>query len=501
MSPPPPSRRPRSAANVGPSAAASTFGAVRHLARLGLRGWLLIGLLVGAAFLVDRFVGGSTPDPPTPAPGGAVVADVDRNGRDDRPGGGGSLPPDFGPPPADRPADPPPRTVPPRTEPAPPAETRPARTYSVVTVRFRGRGGEAVAQFDPGTVFARTDGKGLALAERLRGGETLKTTCGEPATVAAAKSERVADLADPPRCPPAPVEPLLERVTVLNFGNPVPAAAPGGELDLTDTLVRIAKGENFPHRNDGGVFGNREGRLPRRARGVLPGVRPPDRERPRPRPAAAGDRGRRGRLVHPGPLRQFSRGGAAVSENAAEPRDDPDTIVIEVPPGDGTKAGFLKGFCLAFGMDPSDGRNWDALDDSLGSALGGGGPPERLVHREVPRLPAGELVKYRALLDDLRAEFPGMLSVTWPGSAPPYGDGETTTPGVAVAHYHLNRGGVTRGGGQSPAGARRGGRVAAVGGAADRRAVRGVGAARRRTRRRRGRRGPAGRGRAGLRRP
>ena len=267
MSPPPPPRRPRPASNAGPSAAASTFGAVRHLARLGVKGWILIGLLVGAAFLVDRFVGGSTPDPPTPAPGGAVVAGNDRGERAAPPAGDGSLPPDFGPPPADRPADPPRASVPPKAEPAPPAETRPARTYAVVTVRFRTRGGEAVAQFDPGTVFARTDGKGLALAERLRGGETLRTACGDAATVASAKSERVAALADPPRCPPAPVEPFLERVTVKNFGNPVPAAAPGGELDLTDTLVRIAEGKSFPHRNDGGVFGNREGRLPRKPRG------------------------------------------------------------------------------------------------------------------------------------------------------------------------------------------------------------------------------------------
>ena len=63
------------------------------------------------------------------------------------------------------------------------------------------------------------------------------------------------------------VEPYLEEVTVENFGRAVPAAAPGGELDLTDTLVRIARGESFPHRNDGSTFGNRERRLPNQPRG------------------------------------------------------------------------------------------------------------------------------------------------------------------------------------------------------------------------------------------
>ena len=40
-----------------------------------------------------------------------------------------------------------------------------------------------------------------------------------------------------------------------------------GDVDLAPALARIAAGEPDPHRNDGGIFGNREGRLPARARG------------------------------------------------------------------------------------------------------------------------------------------------------------------------------------------------------------------------------------------
>lgn len=37
---------------------------------------------------------------------------------------------------------------------------------------------------------------------------------------------------------------------------------PKGQEDITATLRRIERGEKFPHRNDGGVFRNREKRLP-----------------------------------------------------------------------------------------------------------------------------------------------------------------------------------------------------------------------------------------------
>jgi ribonuclease T1 len=40
-----------------------------------------------------------------------------------------------------------------------------------------------------------------------------------------------------------------------------------GDVDLAPALARIERGEKDPHRNDGGVFGNREGRLPARERG------------------------------------------------------------------------------------------------------------------------------------------------------------------------------------------------------------------------------------------
>lgn len=40
-----------------------------------------------------------------------------------------------------------------------------------------------------------------------------------------------------------------------------------GDVDLAPALARIAAGERDPHRNDGGVFQNREGLLPARASG------------------------------------------------------------------------------------------------------------------------------------------------------------------------------------------------------------------------------------------
>jgi ribonuclease T1 len=40
-----------------------------------------------------------------------------------------------------------------------------------------------------------------------------------------------------------------------------------GDVDLGPELVRIERGERDPHRNDGAVFQNREGRLPKQERG------------------------------------------------------------------------------------------------------------------------------------------------------------------------------------------------------------------------------------------
>jgi ribonuclease T1 len=39
-----------------------------------------------------------------------------------------------------------------------------------------------------------------------------------------------------------------------------------GPIDLRPTIRRILAGERDPHRNDGGMFGNREGRLPKQSR-------------------------------------------------------------------------------------------------------------------------------------------------------------------------------------------------------------------------------------------
>jgi filamentous hemagglutinin len=40
-----------------------------------------------------------------------------------------------------------------------------------------------------------------------------------------------------------------------------------GDVDLRPELARIERGERDPHRNDGAVFQNREGRLPQQQRG------------------------------------------------------------------------------------------------------------------------------------------------------------------------------------------------------------------------------------------
>lgn len=40
-----------------------------------------------------------------------------------------------------------------------------------------------------------------------------------------------------------------------------------GDVDLAPELARIRAGTRDPHRNDGGIFGNREGRLPAQDRG------------------------------------------------------------------------------------------------------------------------------------------------------------------------------------------------------------------------------------------
>ena len=238
-----------------PSAASpATLDAIRHLARLGVRGWVLIALLLGAVYLADRYLLDSPAAPAPSGDGGSLFADADAPVPPPRDRSGD----DFGPDPQTPPRD--------RTPGARPAEP-PRRTYAVVTVRFRTKAGEGAVDLEPGAVLARADGKGLVLSDRLRGGETLTTNCGDAATVLSAKAVRVENVRRPPRCAPAAVEPLVERVTVENFGRPVPAATEDGVVDLSATLERIATGRAFPHRNDGSTFGNRERRLPNKPRG------------------------------------------------------------------------------------------------------------------------------------------------------------------------------------------------------------------------------------------
>ncbi len=59
-----------------------------------------------------------------------------------------------------------------------------------------------------------------------------------------------------------------------------------GTVDLKPTLDRISAGKSFPHRNDGSVFGNKEGLLPQQPAGYYkeyvhptPGVNGPRPQR------------------------------------------------------------------------------------------------------------------------------------------------------------------------------------------------------------------------------
>ena len=117
---------------------------------------------------------------------------------------------------------------------------------------------------------------------------------------------------------------------------------------------------------------------------------------------------------------------------------------IEVPSGDGTKAGFLRDFAAAAGLEGLHATNWDAFADACSDFVAGRDEPVELNHQDFPRLTPDDLRTYRAILADVGEELPGRLSVRFPADAPPRGDGEAGAPVVAVAHYHLNRGGVTR---------------------------------------------------------
>ena len=156
----------------------TTLAAVRHLARLGVTGWVLIAVLIGGVLFYEHFAGASEDGGAAPPADATVVADrADEWSPDDDPGP---------PPRSSRPVDPPPVVAdapPARTAPEPPAETepeppaQPRATYAVVTVTLKTRAGEKVVDLDPDAVLARSDGGGLALAAALRGGERLKTDC------------------------------------------------------------------------------------------------------------------------------------------------------------------------------------------------------------------------------------------------------------------------------------------------------------------------------------
>ena len=116
---------------------------------------------------------------------------------------------------------------------------------------------------------------------------------------------------------------------------------------------------------------------------------------------------------------------------------------IDVPPGDGTKAGFLRAFAGAVGMHDLYAGNWDAFADAFSSHVAGADEPLELRHPVTPDLPPGDLRIYREILDDLAAELPGRLTVSLSGNLTNGAD-DAAAPAVAVAHHHLNRGGVTR---------------------------------------------------------
>ena len=58
--------------------------------------------------------------------------------------------------------------------------------------------------------------------------------------------------------------PVATAPTVSTHADALPAFLP---REARDTLALIARGGPYPHPQDGGVFGNREGHLPQRERG------------------------------------------------------------------------------------------------------------------------------------------------------------------------------------------------------------------------------------------
>ena len=83
-----------------------------------------------------------------------------------------------------------------------------------------------------------------------------------PAKPAGAEVANPADADGEANVARGPPRQQIEDATISNFDDVVYR----GPIDLRPTIRRILAGERDEHRNDGGMFGNREGRLPKQSR-------------------------------------------------------------------------------------------------------------------------------------------------------------------------------------------------------------------------------------------
>lgn len=101
-------------------------------------------------------------------------------------------------------------------------------------------------------------------------------------------------VSEPPTSSPTPearsVRVIVARQTIRDQSGRILYQ---GDIDLTDTLDRIERGERYPHRNDGGTFRNLEKRLPRQPVGYYKEyVHPtPDSDGPGPQRVVLGQQG------------------------------------------------------------------------------------------------------------------------------------------------------------------------------------------------------------------